>query len=75
MLVSEICALTPPLFSPPLPSPNPTLTPTCYQLTVVGLWEGWVRSCADTDIDPKLFVRILRHFDNVAGFFPVATPC
>ena len=28
-----------------------------------------MRSCADTDIDPKLFVRILLHFDNVAGFF------
>lgn len=34
-----------------------------------------MRSYTDTDIDPKLFVRILLHFDNVAGFFPVATPC
>lgn len=34
-----------------------------------------MRSCTDTDIDPKLFVRILLHFDDVAGFFPVATPC
>lgn len=28
-----------------------------------------MRSCTDTDIDPKLFVRILLHFDDVAGFF------
>ena len=26
------------------PSPNPKLTLTCYQLTVVGLREGWVGS-------------------------------
>ena len=34
------------------PSPNPTFTLTCYQFTVVGLGEGWVGSCLDTDIDP-----------------------
>ena len=34
------------------PSPNPTLTLTCYQLTVVRLGEGQVGSCPDTDIDP-----------------------
>ena len=26
------------------PSPNPKLTPNCYQLIVVGLREGWVGS-------------------------------
>ena len=36
------------------PSPNPTLTLTCYQLTVVGLREGLVCSFFDTDIDPIL---------------------
>ena len=37
---------------PTYPSLNPTLTLTCYQLTVVELGEGWVGSCSDTDIDP-----------------------
>ena len=36
------------------PSPNPTLTLTCYQLTVVGLREGLVCNFFDTDIDPIL---------------------
>ena len=35
-----------------LPFPNPTLTLTCYQLTVVQLGEGQVGSCPDTNIDP-----------------------
>ena len=35
----------------PLP-PNPTFTLTYYQLTVVGLGEGWVGGCPHTDIDP-----------------------
>ena len=34
------------------PFPNPTLYLTCYQSTVVGLREGWVRSRLDTDFDP-----------------------
>ena len=39
---------------PTHPSPNPTLTLTCCQLTIVELGEGQVGSChADTDIDPK----------------------
>ena len=38
---------------PTYPSPNPTLTLTCCQLTVVELREGWVGSCPDTRIDPK----------------------
>ena len=42
---------------PTYPSPNPTFTLTCYQLTVVGLGEGYVGHCPDTDIDP----RRLRH--------------
>lgn len=34
------------------PSPNPKLTLSCYQLTVVGLREGLgVCSCSDTDTD------------------------
>ena len=37
---------------PTYPSPNPTLTLTCCQLTVVELGEGWVGNCPDTDIDP-----------------------
>ena len=36
------------------PSPNPTLTLTCYQLTLVELREGHVGSCPDTDIDPRM---------------------
>lgn len=32
------------------PSPS-TLTLTYNQITVFGIWEGWVRSCIDTDID------------------------
>ena len=36
---------------PTYPSPKPTLTLTCHLLTVVGLGEGWVGSCPDTDID------------------------
>ena len=36
------------------PSPNPTLTLTCYQLTVIGLREGLVCSFFDTGIDPIL---------------------
>ena len=38
---------------PTYPSPNPTLTLACYQLTVVELGEGEVGSCPDTDIDPR----------------------
>ena len=41
------------LFPPP-PPPYPTLTLTCYQLTIVGLGEGYVRSCLGTDIDPSV---------------------
>ena len=37
---------------PTYPSPNPTLTLTCYQLTVVELEEGKMASCPDTKIDP-----------------------
>ena len=37
---------------PTYPSPNPTLTLTCYQLTVVELEEGKMASCPDTEIDP-----------------------
>ena len=38
---------------PTFPSPNPTLTLTCCQLTVVELGEGQVGSCPDTDTDPN----------------------
>ena len=34
------------------PFPNLKLTLTCYQLTVVGLGDGKVCSCSDTDINP-----------------------
>ena len=57
------------LFSPPAamqfleleqlytyPSPNPTLTLTCYQLTEVVVGEGWVGSCSGNNIDPKKLV-------------------
>ena len=33
------------------PSPKSTLTQTCYQLTGVGLREGWVCNYSDTDIN------------------------
>ena len=45
------------------PSPDPTLTPTCYQLPDVGLGEEWVCSCTETDIDPfplQLMTRAVR---------------
>ena len=35
------------------PSPNPTLTLTCRQLTAIELVEGQGGSCLDTDIDPS----------------------
>ena len=35
------------------PSPNPTLTWPCYQLTVIGLGEGFLRNCSDTHTDTK----------------------
>ena len=35
------------------PSPNPKLILRCYQSTIVGLGEGQLRSCSDTDIDPR----------------------
>ena len=38
---------------PTYPSPNPTLTLSCCQLTVLELGEGYVESCPDTDIDPN----------------------
>ena len=38
---------------PTYPSPNPMLTLTCYQLTVVELGDGQVGSCPDNDIDPN----------------------
>ena len=37
---------------PTYPSPNPTLTLTCCQLTVVELGEGQVGGCPATNIDP-----------------------
>ena len=42
------------LLLPTYPSPNPTtLTLPCYPLNVVGLGEGLVGSCLDTDTDPS----------------------
>ena len=38
---------------PTHPSLNPTLTLSCFQLTVVELGEGWVGGSPDTDIDPS----------------------
>ena len=46
-------------------SPIPTLTLTCYYLTVVGSGEGWVYSCLGTDIDLKLVVFSRQSFDNM----------
>ena len=50
---------------PTYPSPNPTLTLTCCQLTVVELGEGWVGSCPDTDIDPKKLLRVVLFVSKV----------
>ena len=46
---------------PTYPSPNPTLTSNCCQLTVVDLGEGQVGSCLElpTDIDPKVLSFLL----------------
>ena len=44
------------------PSPNPTLTLTCYQLAVVRLGEGQMGSCPDTDIDPVYPLPLLKRF-------------
>ena len=47
------------------PSPNPTLTLTCYQLTVVGLREGLVCSFFDTGIDPILvYSQIIPQYER-----------
>ena len=43
---------------PTYPSLNPTLTSTCYQLTVVELGEGKVGSCPDT-IDPGYTCKLI----------------
>ena len=43
---------------PTYPSPNPT-TLTCCQLTVVGLGEGYMGSCPDSDIDPKYDCQLI----------------
>ena len=50
------------------PPPYPTLTLTCYQLTIVGLREGYVRSRLGTDIDPSVqysFHGIQFHFTEI----------
>ena len=49
---------------PTYPSPNPTFTLSYYQLTVVGLWEGQVGRCPDTDIDPKKFLNRWQEKDD-----------
>ena len=43
---------------PTYPSPNATLTLTCYQLTIVELGKGQVGSYPDTvtDTDPKFLI-------------------
>ena len=46
-------------YLPTYPSPNPTLTLTCYQLTIVEFGEGQVSSCPDTDIDPIYLVSLV----------------
>ena len=40
------------------PSLNPTSTLTCYQLTVVGLWEVKMYNWSCTDIDFHLFTFV-----------------
>ena len=45
----------------PYPSPNSILTIPCYKLTVVGLGEGWVHGCSDTDID-QIFKCLLINY-------------
>ena len=47
------------------PSPSPTLTLTCYQLTVVGLGEGQVHSCSGTDLDPTYLWFLLHLREKV----------
>ena len=37
---------------------KPSLTQTCYQLSVVVLGEGWVHSFLDTVIDSNYFTRL-----------------
>ena len=36
-------------------SPNPTFCLICYQLTAVGLGDGWVHICTDIDINTRFF--------------------
>ena len=59
------------------PPPYPKLTLTCYQLTIVGLGEGYVCSCLDTDIDPSFqyfFHGIQFHFAEICVVCHVFRP-
>ena len=41
-----------------LPSVNPTLALTCYQLTFIELGAGEVRNCSDNNADPQFLLHI-----------------
>lgn len=49
-----------------LPSVNPTLALTCYQLTFIGLGAGKVRNCSDNNADPQFLLHI-RTWDPKKG--------
>lgn len=49
------------------PSPS-TLTLTYNQITVFGIWEGWVRSCIDTDIDYYYLISFFFFYDDDCAY-------
>ena len=49
-----------------LPSVNPTLALTCYQLTFIGLGAREVRNCSDNNADSQFLLHI-RTWDPKKG--------
>ena len=52
------------------PSPNPTLTLTCYQLNFVGQREGWMRSFLYTDNKQTNEIRFGKFRQEISSIFP-----
>ena len=56
-----------------LPSVNPTLALTCYQLTFIGLGAGQVRNYSDNNADPQFLLHI-RTWDPKKGCMRIPAP-
>ena len=50
-----------------LPSVNPTLALTCYQLTFIGLGAGEVRNCSDNNDNPQFITKKYGTHTNVGS--------